>query len=263
MTDIVRIPFHGTDLLAVEIDGRPHVVLRAAFEAIGLDADRQIAKVKSQPWASTAVTAVQVPGDDQTRNVVTADVRTFLMALATIPASRVAEHARPLLIAYQAEVADVIEAYWTRGGVINPRATGDQLDAIIGHAERQMRVLRLADGLVDRRWLEVKTRHTVARALGEEPEVPTEMRPLTTGEYLEERGVTGSDLRSIGSVFGKRLKAAFVTAHGEDPPAVERFIGGTTRRVAGYTEADRPLFDQVWEAWYAADYDPPMALMSA
>ncbi|WP_431892734.1 phage antirepressor N-terminal domain-containing protein [Micromonospora haikouensis] len=259
MTDIVRIPFHGTDLLAVEVDGRPHIVLRAAFEAIGLDADRQIRKVKDQLWATTAVTEV-VAADGKTRDMVTADVRTFLMALATIPASRVAEHARPLLVAYQQEVADVIEAYWTRGGVINPRATGDQLDVIIGHAERQMRVLRLADGLVGKAWLEVKTRHVVARALGEEPEVPAEMRPLTTGEYLEERGVTGSDLRSIGSVFGKRLKAAYVTAHGEEPPVVERFVGGTTRRVAGYTEADRPLFDEVWDRWYAADYDPPLAL---
>lgn len=259
MTDIVRIPFHGTNLLAVDLDGRPHVVLRPAFEAIGLDADRQIAKVKAQPWATTSVTEV-VAADGKTREMVTADVRTFLMALAAVPASRVSDDVRPLLVAYQKEVADVIEAYWTRGGVINPRATGDQIDVIIRHAEGQARVLRLLDGIVGPRRLEAYGIHLAARVMGEEPEVPVELRPLTTGEYLEERGLTPGDARRVGSVFGKRLKAAYITERGEEPEVVERFIGGTTRRVAGYTEADRPLFDQVWNRWYAADYDPPMAL---
>lgn len=119
MTEIVPIPFHGDTVLTVEHDGKPFVILKSAFESIGLDADRQIAKVKRQPWARTAVTAVPTAGGVQ--QMVVADVRTFLMALATIPAARVAEHVREKLIDYQAEVADAIEAYWTRGQVFNPR----------------------------------------------------------------------------------------------------------------------------------------------
>lgn len=69
-----------------------------------------------------------MPGDDQARQVVTGDLRTFLMALATIPAARVADPVRPTLIAYQLEVADAIEAYWTSGRAINPRLRADAFD---------------------------------------------------------------------------------------------------------------------------------------
>lgn len=120
MSEIVRIPFRGAELLTTEVDGKPHVILKPAFEAIGLDPNRQIAKVQQQPWATTAVTAV-VATDGKVRDMVTADVRTFLMALAVIPVSRVAEHVRPILTAYQCEVADVIERHWTNGRSVNHR----------------------------------------------------------------------------------------------------------------------------------------------
>ena len=76
------IEFHGDTLYVTEINDRVHVILKPAFDAIGVDADRQIKNIQAQPWSCTAVTAVQVGG--QLRNMVTADVRSFLMALATI-----------------------------------------------------------------------------------------------------------------------------------------------------------------------------------
>jgi len=120
--ELVHVPFNDGEVLAVEIDGKPWIVLRPAFEAIGVQADRQIDKLRSQKWATTCVTQV-VADDGRTRDMIVCDVRTFLMALATIPATRVSDRARPILEAYQAEVADAIEAYWTRGGAINPRST--------------------------------------------------------------------------------------------------------------------------------------------
>jgi hypothetical protein len=247
MTDIVRIPFNGDEILAAEIDGKPHVILKPAFDAIGLASDKQINKLRSQPWATTAVTEV-VAADGKARQMVTADIRTFLMALATIPASRVAEAVRPKLVAYQAEVADAIEAYWTKGGAINSRATEDQLADLIGRAEGQARVLQSLRGLVDGAWLEAKARHVAARALGEEPEVDPAARPLTVGEYLQDKGVKGSELRSLSTKLGVRVKGLFIGAHGRDPQKVDRFVDGALRSVYGYTEADRPLFDQAWKA---------------
>ena len=108
--------------------------------------------------------------------------------------------------------------------------------------------MRTLDGIVDARWLEAKARHVAARALGEEPEVNPADRPLTVGEYLADRGVTGHTLRSLSPAFGKRLKGLYIAEHGEDPPRVERFVDGALRQVAGYTEADRPLFDTVYSA---------------
>jgi len=45
MSDLIHIPFHGTDVLAVEIDGKPHVVLKPAIEALGLDFKSQHRKI--------------------------------------------------------------------------------------------------------------------------------------------------------------------------------------------------------------------------
>jgi len=247
MTDIVRIPFHGQEIQAAEVDGKPHIVLRPAIESLGLDYSAQYRRLQRRSWATVAMTAT-VAADGKARDMATVDVRTFLMLLATIDERRVAEHARPLLVAYQQEVADVIEQYWNHGGAINPRATADQLTEIIGRAEAQARVLRTLDGIVDSRWLEAKARHVAARALGEEPEVDPDSRPLTVGEYLADRGVTGATLRSLSSSFGKRLKGLYVAEHGQDPPRTERFVDGALRQVAGYTETDRHLFDAVYSA---------------
>lgn len=117
--DLVRIPFRDGEIEAVVENDKPQIVLRPAFTAIGLDADRQIIKLRSQEWAVTSVTAV-TGADGKTYNMITSDVRTFLMALATIPASRVSESARPLLVAYQREVADVIERHFAGDGGTEP-----------------------------------------------------------------------------------------------------------------------------------------------
>lgn len=243
MSEIVRVPFHDDEVLTVEVDGRPHIVLKTALESIGIDPWTQAEKLRTRSWACTSQCPVQLPGDSQTRMVTTVDVRTFLMLLATIDERRVAADVRPKLIAYQAEVADAIESYWTKGGAFNPRASMEQ---VVSLAAAQLQVLQLANGLVDPRWLEAKTRHTIARALGEEPEVEHDKRPLTVGEYLAEKGVSGAALRSTSSGFGKRLKALYRDKHGQDPPVVPRFVDGATRNVAGYTEFDRPLFDEVF-----------------
>jgi hypothetical protein len=178
--------------------------------------------------------------------MVAVDVRTFLMLLATVDEHRVAEAVRPKLVAYQAEVADAIEAYWTKGAAINPRATSEQIAAALH--EHQLRMLAMASAakLVDPAWLEAKTRHVLARTLGEEPEVDPARRPLTVGDYLEEKGVHGSRLRKLRRDFGIWVKAEYRSQHGCNPPMVPRFVDGAQREVCGYTEAHRPLFDAVW-----------------
>jgi hypothetical protein len=251
MNDIVRIPFHGGEVLTVDVNGKPHVILRPIFEAIGLDADQQIRKLQRQPWATTVVTT-GVGEDGKTRQMIAADVRTFLMALATIPASRVSDEARPVLIAYQSEVADAIESYWTKGGAINSRATEDQLAAIISRARGQADVLAALRGIVAPSWLEAKARHVAARALGEEPELDPMARPLTVGEFLEDKGLSAAERRSVGSKLGGRVKGLFIGEHGRMPEQVERFVDGALRLVYAYTEADRPLFELAWSAMSAS-----------
>lgn len=246
MSDLIPFKFHEDELLLVDVDGKPHIVLKAAFDAIGLDAKAQTDKLAGKSWATTVLSPV-VAADGRTRQMLTADIRTFLMALATIDERRVAEQTRPKLIAYQSEVADAIEAYWTKGGAINSRATEDQLTALISRAEGQAKVLSALRGVVDKGWLDAKGRHIAAQALGEEPEIDPITRPLTVGEYLEAKGVTGEALRSLSTRFGKQLKAAYIDRYDRPPTTGDRFVGGAMRAVAIYTERHRPLFDRVWQ----------------
>lgn len=252
MNEIVCTPFSGGEVLAVEVNGKPHVFLRSALERLGIDYSNQLKKLKAKSWACVVTSTTQLPGDTQSRDHVIVDVRTFLMLLATIDERRVAANARPILIAYQSEVADAIEAYWTKGGAINSRATEDQLNAIIGRAKAQADVLGALQGIVDPAWLEAKARHVAARALGEEPETDPATRPLTVGEYLQDKGIRDAHLRSVSTQMGRRVKGLYVGVHGVEPGKVDRFIDGALRSVFAYTEADRPLFDQAWHALTAS-----------
>lgn len=246
MSDLIPFDFHGDRLFLVNQGGEPRIVLKPAIEALGLDYWAQVEKLKKRSWAALGSSRVQVPEQGQHREMITVSVRTFLMLLATIDENRVSKDVRAKLIAYQSEVADAIESYWTKGGVINPRATEEQLASIIDRAERQARVLHALSGIVDPRWLESKARHVAARALGEEPEEDLANRPLTVGEYLEDRGVASGFARKMSGNFGKALKALYVARHGEAPGKTRRFVDGAQRDVAVYTEADRDLFDAVW-----------------
>ncbi|TQN30572.1 P22-like antirepressor protein [Haloactinospora alba] len=247
MNSVVRIPFHGDEIWTVDVQGQPHIVLKPAVEALGLDYPTQYTKLRSRSWATVGQRPM-VAEDGKQREMTTCDVRTFLMLLATIDEKRVGKDVAPKLVMYQAEVADAIEQYWTKGGAINPRATDDQLAAITARAKAQAEVLRVLDGIVDRSWLEAKAREVAGRALGEEPDQDSSTRLLTVGEYLDEQGVTGTAARKLAPAFGKQIKALYVRRHGESPGTSRRFVDGAQRDVAVYTEQDRDLFDQVWHS---------------
>lgn len=180
MTDLITLDFHGDELLLTDIDGKPFVIFRRVVEALGLDYSTQLVKLRGRSWANRRDIPT-VGADGKTRLMVAISVPTMLMWLATVNESRVADVVRPKLIAYQSESSDAIYGYWTKGGAINPRATEEQLAAIIDRAERQARVLTALSGIVDPAWLESKARHVAARALGEEPEDDLSRRPAHRG----------------------------------------------------------------------------------
>ncbi|AGW41704.1 prophage antirepressor protein [Leifsonia xyli subsp. cynodontis DSM 46306] len=255
MTELVRVPFRGGEVLAVDIDGKPFVALRPAFEVIGLDPDKQIKKIQARSWACTSVTAVQLPGSSQHRNIVVSDVRTFLMALAAIPDSRVKPEVRDLLIAYQAEVADVIEAYWTNGGAVNPRASQEQLSSLVSLAKGQMAVLELGRNILPREWLEAKAKIVAARALGETPQISSDDLPLYVEDFLRQRGLDATRVKAIRSPFGRRLSTKYREKHGRPPEKTPAEVGGRPRQVNVYYGRDRPLFEVTWAEHFAPVFE--------
>ncbi len=247
MTDLIHIPFHDGEILAVDIDGKPHVLLRPVIEGLGLDFSAQYRKMRSRSWASVVVTTMQVPGDNQRREHALVDVRTLLMLMATIPEARVSEDVRPLLVAYQSEVADAIEAYWTKGGSINPRASEEQLTDIMSTVETQMNIIRLAQGIIAPEYLETKARLVLARSMGEEPEIDPDDRPVDVSSFLASKGVSKREISRWSSSFGRRLKGLYIAERGQEPKPVPRFVNGAWIDVNGYAARDLDLFEQVYD----------------
>lgn len=251
MSSIVTIPFHGNQVQAVDVDGTPHVVFRPLVESIGMDFASQYRRLNGKSWA-TIVKTTTVGADGKNRDMTVIDVRTLTMWLATIDENRVSDEARPLVVAYQSEIADVIESYWTQGGAINPRADEHQMNALIFQARAQMELAQAARGLIHPDHLEARARIILARGLGEAPELDPASRPLYAQEFLKEKNLSKKQMAAKAGVFGKRLKKAYVEKHGREPEKYDLNVSnGQVRQVNGYTEADRPLMEKVWDTYFA------------
>ena len=248
---IVAIPFRGQTVQSVEVDGKPHVVFRPLVESLGLDADSQMKRLRRHSWACPVKMTVQM--GNQGREATLVDIRTLTMWLATIDENRVSEEARPLVIAYQNEVADAIESYWANGGAINPRATEHQKNALMFELRSQMELAQAAKGLIHDDFLEAKARIILARGMGETPELDPATKPLYVQQFLKEKGLSKKQLSAKAPGFGKRLKNQWMKSHGTAPQkAPIELQNGRIIDVYGYTEADRPLMESIWQEHYAA-----------
>lgn len=236
MTDLLPFSYEGRPVRTVLVNGQPWFVAADVTAVLGYGGGARNA-IARLPERMRGVEEVNTPGGEQRMTTISESGVYRLVLRSSLPGAE----------AFQDWLAeDVIPAIRREGGYISPAATADQLTLLAARAEVQTRVLRNLHGIVDPYWLEAKARHVAARALGEEPEVDPDTRPLTVGEYLQERGITGVAMRKLSPKFGKRLKAAYIRHHGRAPLSVERFVDGALRPVAGYTERDRPVFDQVW-----------------
>jgi hypothetical protein len=267
--EVVKLDLTAGSVHTVLVDGQPHIVLKSAVEDLGLDYSTQLAKLKRRSWAVVGQSPM-TGADGKTYDMAVVPVRTFLMLLATINENRVKAAARPTLIAFQNETADAIEAYWMRGGAINPAASDDQLDALqqlieerrIRRALGLVQIVAAMDDSVDAKWKRSRQMHHYAVAAGEEPDVAPEDRALTVETYLLDQGLSRDERRSVRSSFGKQLVVAYAMTHdGAKPKDSFGLVDGRERRVKSYTEADRPLFDKVWSALYADRYPAQRPLM--
>lgn len=111
MANIVQVLFRGDVLDAIQDERGVWVGVKRACENVGVDADSQGRRLKSQPWATTAVMTV-VAADGKSREMLMAHLDCLPMWLATIEASRVREEIRPKLIAYQRECARVLRDHF-------------------------------------------------------------------------------------------------------------------------------------------------------
>ena len=247
----IPVPGTSTPIMAVQHDGTEWVAARHICNALGIDWSGQAAKLKNKNWA-TVENISTVGADGKNRDMAMVDRRTLTMWLATIDANRVGEAARPTLEAYQLEAANALDAYFHKGGAINPRAEEHQLNALMRQSQMQMELCQAAKGLIHPDHLEAKARIVLARGLGEAPELDPETRPLYTADFLKAKNLSAKQMKSVAPVFGKRMKALYTLERGIEPKKYPMNLpNGQVREVNAYTEADRGLMDQVWQRYYA------------
>lgn len=112
--NLTAIPFHGQTILAQQDEnGTVHVALKPICDNMGISYGSQYNRLQRTEWA-TIFMMKTVGADGKNRDMVGIDRRTFAMWLATIDTARVKnEDARNLIVAYQCEAADVLDAYFS------------------------------------------------------------------------------------------------------------------------------------------------------
>ena len=134
--ELVRVSVPGAaDLLAMQEDGQVWVALKPMCDTLGIAYPTQLRKLQRRSWAGVTQRATPSAGGIQQTTVITSE--TVPMWLATIDENRVAEEARPRLIAYQREAAAALDAYFNKRAVDVPpvnqfdvlRAAIDQIEA--------------------------------------------------------------------------------------------------------------------------------------
>lgn len=141
MPSIIRVSVPTTDraIEAIEIDGEPWICLKPTCEALGISLPRQKRRLDQAEWATVALKAI-VAEDGKSREMIVINRKTFAMWLATINPARVNSNSAPIIIAFQQEASEALDAYFFGGVAVNPAATEEQLD----HAHQVIELMKEA-----------------------------------------------------------------------------------------------------------------------
>ncbi|MEV8635664.1 hypothetical protein AB0395_28790 [Streptosporangium sp. NPDC051023] len=162
------------------------------------------------------------------------------------------------------EVAKDIRAYLLN---LEDVATHEQRTEALDRVElakARIELLKAGDGFLDEEWLRLNIRVQTAIGLGKEPEVDPLEVPLYVPDFLKSKGLKKRDIESAQSTFGKRAAALYEAEHGVKPGKRQTQIpNGSIRETLAWTQKDLPVFEEVWDRWYAAQYSPQFELFGA
>lgn len=117
----INVPFHGAELYVVNHNGEPYTPMKSIVEGMGMDWASQFTKIKQRFKTSIVKITMQLPGDEQCREIICLALRKLAGWLQTISPNKVRTEIRDKVIQYQEECDDVLYEYWTKGHVVNPR----------------------------------------------------------------------------------------------------------------------------------------------
>lgn len=95
--------------------------MKPIVEGMGMDWASQFTKMKQRFKTCIVIFTMQLPGDEQRREIICLALRKLAGWLQTISPNKVRPEIRDKVIQYQEECDDVLYEYWTKGHVVNPR----------------------------------------------------------------------------------------------------------------------------------------------
>ncbi|MFW9594505.1 MAG: phage antirepressor N-terminal domain-containing protein, partial [Macromonas sp.] len=107
---IVSVSFHNETVFAIIVDGKPLVPMTPICKNLGLDWEPQRKRIQRHPVlkTSTSMMEVQMPGDDQIRQVTCLPLSMLNGWLFGVDVNRVKAALRDKLMDYQRECFDVL-----------------------------------------------------------------------------------------------------------------------------------------------------------
>jgi len=136
--------------------------------------------------------------------------------------------------------------------------------APIAQAEEATAIIRMLSagveaGLLDRDWAAGKVQLRVARVMGEEPELAADTAPLYVPDFLKGKGLTKKEIKSVESWFGRRA-VEMGEDNGFDVPKLRptEQTNGSIRETRAWRREHLPLFEMVWDTYYAEKFARPM-----
>ncbi len=106
------IIFYGKPIIVIRLpDGRPGVVLRGICENLQLGTAAQVERIKRTEVISDDLVYVQVETEGGFQKMAALVLHAIPFWLAGINPSRTSQEMRPIILAYQREVVDVLYAW--------------------------------------------------------------------------------------------------------------------------------------------------------
>lgn len=133
----INVPFYGNSLFVVEHNGEPYAPMKPIIDGMGMDWASQFTKLKQRFKTSIVKITMQLPGDNQRRDIICLALRKLAGWLQTISPNKVRPEIRDSVIRYQEECDDVLYEYWTKGEVKNPRKAKKSLPGKITSEQQE------------------------------------------------------------------------------------------------------------------------------
>jgi hypothetical protein len=134
--NIVKVPFHGDELLAARDERGVWVPIKRVCEALGIDNAAQQIKLKGKAWATVAIIPT-VADDGKDRELFCIHVDSLPMWLATIETAKVKPTARKKLERYQCEAAKALADHFVRQSANDHRVERLRLFLLETKSERR------------------------------------------------------------------------------------------------------------------------------